>query len=209
MRIDTQTTVWGNYNTTQVSKQNVQAFDIFKESLTRLSSAQKNERSNAVNFSDELSLYNDITKDYPNVSFRLGNQSDDTTADFSFHQTKDGFSNPTPPSITIDKNLLTKALNDKQYEEKLRGYIETVVYNYDNITRRSAGDLPYCAITLSENNGKLQTEVTRAAQQFSTDEQLKQMHHTFDTIDIDGLLELIRKMQQDTKEQLFQNSLIG
>ena len=158
-------------------------------------------------FSDELSLYQDICKDYPNVSFRMDDyqsQGNEITADFSFHETKKGFSNPGVPSITIDKNLLTKALKDKRFEEDLRGNIKTIVYNYNNLTKRDPEDPPYCAIDLTYDNGEMQTGVTWANEQFSTDEQLKKMWHVTDIMDNNGFLKLIRQIQQETTDQLFQ-----
>ena len=157
-------------------------------------------------FSDEISLYYDICKKYPNVSFRMDDYQNtgDITSDFSYHQTKDGFSSPGTPSITIDKNLLTKALKDSNFENELRGTIDTVVYNYKNLTRRDADDPIYCAVDLIDDNGDIRTDVTRANSQFSTDEQLKNMWHVTDTVDIEALMQLIDKIQIETRERLYE-----
>ncbi len=158
-------------------------------------------------FSDELSLYQDICKKYPDVSFRMEDyqlQGEDITSDFSFYQTKDGFSNSGVPSISIDKNLLTKALTDKHFEKELRENIENVVYNYNSLTSRGPDDPPYRAIDLTDNNGEIQVGITWANEQFSTDEQLKQMWHVSEKMDNKAFMKLICQIQQETTEQLFQ-----
>ena len=157
-------------------------------------------------YANELELYMDLCKDYPNVSFRIDdlNGTNNISSDFSFHQTKDGFSQPGVPSITLDKNLLIKALNDKKFEKSLRGYLKTVVYNYENITRRDLNDPPYCAVDILECDGHFQTGVTRAYSQFSTDEQIRQQAGLTKNLSEEKIKQIINNARQRTMEELFE-----
>ncbi len=187
----------GNPNTYEQSLDANKLADV----LERVSEKQKGKT-----YANELELYMDLCKDYPNVSFRIDdlNGTNNISSEFSFHQTKDGFSQPGIPSITLDKNLLIKALNDKKFEKSLRGYLKTVVYNYENITRRDLNDPPYCAVDILECDGHFQTGVTRAYSQFSTDEQIRQQAGLTKNLSEEKIKQIINNARQRTMEELFE-----
>ena len=162
------------------------------------------ESSSDHTYRDELSLYEDICNRYPNVSFRMEDMRSDDTQKLDFHQSKKGFGNAGTVSISIDRTLLARAVSDEKLEKQIIGSVDTIIYNYSNLTQgdRSSNG-PYCCMSLTDHGGQVQWETTHSASPFSTDQEINQQREEYHVIDRNNYQRIIRNAKQKTLETLF------
>ncbi len=154
---------------------------------------------------DAYTLYNSICKKYPNVSFRIEEMEYDHSQKVDFHQSKKGFGNPGTVSIAIERNLLEHAASDKELAKRLIGSIDTMIYNYDNLTPCDEyPNMRYRAMSVTECSGELQWETTYCSSPFSTDQEINRQREEYSVIDKQKYQSIIQKAKQETLERLFE-----
>ena len=144
--------------------------DSANKNLNRFGKSPSNNK-----YEDALDLYADICNRYPNVSFRMEDMRSDDTQKLDFHQSKKGFGNRGTISVSIDRTLLERAVSDEQFASRIIGSVDTMIYNYRNLTQGDRdGNMPYCCMSLTDSGGEIQWETTHSASPFATDQEINQ-----------------------------------
>lgn len=131
-------------------------------------------------FSDPLSYYQNLCKDYPDISFRLDDKSTWKEGEVSLgyknsmNQVGSNFGYPGQVSVSIDVSVIKKMQQDPEYEKEVRGLIERS-RDYHSADKADAARLGYnyFATSIDDANGHPATSQTMSYSPFSTEEQIK------------------------------------
>lgn len=130
--------------------------------------------------SDPIAYYQNLCKDYPDVTFRLDDKSTWKEGEVSLgyknsmNQVGSNFGYPGQVSISIDVSVIKKMQQDPEYEKEVRGLIERS-RDYHSADKADAARLGYTyfATSIDDGGGHPATSQTMSYSPFSTEEQIK------------------------------------
>lgn len=153
------------------------------------------------NSTSELQTYQALCKQFPNISFRLTDRSEQYGFyENGFHQKGKNFGGHGQCSIDIDIEVIRRMQSDEDYALRVQGSIERIERNYAEYEAEGNADgYQYTCASLSHEDGRLVTSITHSMQPFSTEEEIKEKWGLTDDI-ADRALHYVSKIKNDLLE---------
>lgn len=163
-----------------ISDTNYTQFETYSISKSAIKTKVADNENFLPSLSDPLSYYQNLCKDYPDVTFRLDDKSTWKEGEVnlgyknSMNQVGSNFGYPGQVSISIDVSVIKKMQQDPEYEKEVRGIIErSRDYHSDDKADAARLGYTYFATSIDDANGRPASSQTMSYSPFSTEEQIK------------------------------------
>ena len=131
---------------------------------------------------DELSYYQNLCKQFPDASFRLGDYEESLKHQVWYgynnhvNQIGDNFGEMGQPSIEIDVAVIRRMQQDPEFEKNVIGLIKSNVNHYNDRMQMVYEDgCMYGCVNIQILDGRLQTSLAGSHGHFSTEEELDEI----------------------------------
>lgn len=134
---------------------------------------------------DPLEYYRNLAKEFPEVSFRLGDRENGFLPGHpnvcigynnSMNQIGENFGEPGQCSIDIDVAVIRKMQSDPDYELRIKSLIRNSVHNYPVYeTWAKQEDYGYTSVNIEEEDGEPVRSVCLSRMAYSTEEEVRRM----------------------------------